>query len=165
MPARLAGLAALAFVSTARLAQAQGDPYATAHAAAANQLGVMEYCQGRGDVGPDAVAAQRGAIARLPASTTPNDAAEALGKQGTLSAPNGTRTTLDSLASAHGSTVSALCKQMGSAAVQSAAMVPQTGMAPGGVAMPALPNGMAMPAMPAIPGGMTMPSATPNVPR
>ncbi len=156
MPVRLAGLAALAAISMAGLAHAQGDSYAMAHAAAANQLGVMEFCQGRGDVGPDAVAAQRGAIARLPAATASNEADEALGRQGTLSAPNGAKTTLDSLASAHGSTVAALCKQMGSAAVQSAAMVGQNGMAPGG---------MAMPAMPALPNGMTMPGTMPGVPR
>ena len=155
MPARLASLAALVAVSTTGLAQAQGDPYAMAHAAAANQLGVMEYCQGRGDVGTEAVAAQRGAMARLPGPAGGNEADEALGRQGTLAAPNGTRTTLDSLASAHGSTVSALCKQMGSAAAQSAAMVQQNGMAAGGMAVPGRP---AMPAMPTLPSGMTMPT-------
>ncbi len=115
----------------------------------------MEYCQGRGDVGADAVEAQRGAIARLPASSVNNDAQEALGKQGTLAAPNGANMTLDSMASAHGTTVSALCKQLGSAAVQSAAAMRQNSMAPGG---------MAIPQMPAMPNGMTAPTMPPSVP-
>ena len=124
-------------------------------AAAANQVGVMEYCQGRGDVGADAVEAQRAAFAHIPAGTAPSAEAEALGKQGTLASPNGTNMTLDSVASGHGTTVSALCKQMGSAAVQSAAAMKQNGMAGGAMGMPAMPNGMAMPAMP---NGMAMPT-------
>ncbi len=164
MPARLVALTAVAAVSLAGQALAQTDPYAMAHAAAANQLGVMEYCQGRGDVGADAVAAQRSAIARLPASTTSNDADEALGKQGTLSAPNGAHMTLDSVASSRGTSVSAVCKQMGSSAVQTSAMFQQNGVPPGGTPMPALPNGVTMPAlpngvtMPAMPNGTTMPA-------
>ena len=151
MSFRLAAIAAFATVSVAAPALAQNDPYAAAHSAAANELGVMEYCQGRGDVGADAVTAQRSAIARLPASSANNDADEALGKQGTLAVPNGTNMTLDSMASAHGTTISDLCKKMGSAAIQSAAAYQQNGMPPGGMAMPkmpAMPNGMAVPTMP-----------------
>ena len=154
MPVRFAVLTALTTLSMAAPALAQTDPYAMAHAAAANQLGVMEYCQGRGDVGADAVTAQRSAVARLPASTVSTEADEALGKQGTLAAPNGAKMTLDSVASAHGTTVSALCKQMGSSAIQSAAAVQQKGMADGGMkmpAMPAMPNGITMPTMPGAP--------------
>ncbi len=150
MIVRMTVATAFATFLVAGSALTQADAYAIAHAAAANQLGVLEYCQGRGDVGPDAVAAQRSAMARLPASTMSNDADEALGKQGMLEAPNGAKMTLDSVTSAHGSTVSALCKQMGSSAVQSAA-ARQTGMLPGGMAMPAMPNGMVMPAMPGAP--------------
>ena len=157
--AALATLAALA-VCTFDPALAQTDSIAMAHTMAANQLGVMEYCQGRGDVGVDAVTAQRSAIARLPASAANNDTDEALGKQGTLMVPNGTNMTLDSIASAHGTTVSAMCKQMGSGALQSASAFRQSAMPPAGMAMPAMPNGMAMPAMP---NGMTMP-ATPAAP-
>ena len=96
-PARaaLVALPALIALAVAGPARAQSDPYAMAHTASPNQLGVMEYCQGRGDVGPDAVAAQRSAIARLPASTVSTEAAEALGKQGTLTIPNGTTMTLE----------------------------------------------------------------------
>ena len=162
---RFATLTSVAIMSMAGPVLAQADPYAMAHAAAANQLGIMEYCQGRGDVGSDAVEAQRSAIARLPASTVSNDADEALGKQGTLSAPNGTKMTMDSVASEHGSTVSALCKQMGSSAVQSAAALKQNGMAPSGMAMPnmpAMPNGMAVPAMPNGMAMPTMPGAPPH---
>ena len=154
MSLRLA--AAFAVVSASAVAgpaSAQSDPYAMAHAAAANQLGVMEYCQGRGDVGPDAVAAQRSAIARLPASSAAYDANEALGKQGTLAAPNGANMTLDSVASKQGSSISALCKQMGSSVIQSAALQ-HNAMTPGAMTMPqipAMPNGMTMPTMPTTP--------------
>jgi hypothetical protein len=88
------------------------------------------------------------AIAWLPASTVSNKADEALGKQGTLSAPNGTRVTIDSVASHDGSSVSVPCKQMGSAAVQFAASLQQNGMAPIGMAMPGMPIDTVMPAMP-----------------
>ena len=161
MSARIAVPAILAAAIAAGPALAQGDPYAAAHAAAANQLGVMEYCQTRGDVGPDAVAAQRDALARLPPSAGSNAADEALGKQGTLAAPNGARTTVANMASSQNTTVSALCKQMGNSAVQSAAVLRQNGVAqggsamPGGMTMPTMPGGMTMPTMP---GGMPMPS-------
>ncbi len=150
MFARVSTLVAFA-VCAAAPALAQTDPTAMAHAAAANQLGVMEYCQGRGEVGADAVAAQRSSLARLPASAANNDADETLGKQGTLLVPNGSNMTLDSIASAHGTTVSAMCKQMGSSALQSASALQQNGMMPGAMKMPAMPNGMTMPAMPAVP--------------
>ena len=150
---RVAALAAFAACTVAP-ALAQTDPTAMGHAMSANQLGVMEYCQGRGDVGADAVAAQRSALTRLPPSTANNDADEALGKQGTLLVPNGTNMTLDSIASAHGTTVSAMCKQMGSSALQTANAFKQNGMTPGAMGMPkmpAMPNGMTMPTMPATP--------------
>ena len=153
MSARFVALAALT-VCTLKPALAQTESVAMAHTVAANQLGVMEYCQGRGDVGQDAVAAQRSAIGRLPASAASNDADEALGKQGTLIVPNGTNMTLDSIAGAHGTTVSAMCKQMGSGALQSANAFRQNPMPPAGMTMPkmpAMPNGMSMPAMPGTP--------------
>ena len=152
MRTHLAVLPALVLFSIGSAAFAQSDPYAPARAAAANQLGIMEYCQGRGDVGADAVAAQRSVIARLPVSSANNDAEEALGKSGTLAAPNGANMTLDSMASAHATTVSDLCKKLGSSAIQSAAAFQQNGMAPGGMTMPkmpAMPNGMTVPTMPA----------------
>jgi hypothetical protein len=154
MSTRLNLLTVVASLAAIGPALAQSDQFAMAHAAAANQLGVLEYCQTRGDVGADAVAAQRASIAHLPPSTTPTDAAEALGKQGTLAAPNGAQTPLESVANAHGTTVSSLCKQMGSATLQSAAAMQQNGMSFGGTAMPkmpAMPSGMALPKMPGMP--------------
>lgn len=148
----------IAGVLVAGPALAQTDQMAMMRAAAANQVGVMEYCQGRGDVSADAVTAQRAALAHLPGGGAGAEAgpAEALGRQGTLAAPNGTQMTLDSVASAHGTTVAALCKQMGDSAVQSATAMQQSGAAGGAMGMPAMPNGMAMPTMP---NGMAMPGA------
>ena len=156
MPLRLAALTALTTALLSGTAFAQTDTVAMARAAAANQLGVLEFCQDRGDVGPDAVTAERSVIARLPASTVNTDADEALGKQGTIAGPNGAKMTLDSMASTHGTSISAMCKQLGSGAIQSASAYQQNGMAPGGMAMPKMPSGMTMPAMP---NGMTMPTA------
>ena len=143
-------------------ASAQTDPTAMAHAAAANQLGILEYCKGRGDVGADTVTAERGTIARLPASSASTDAAEALGRQGTLSMPNGTTATLASLAGTRSTTVSALCRQMGSATQQAAASYGQAGLMPGGMAqMPAMPRMPAMPTMPSM-GGLPPMPGTPS---
>ena len=139
-------------------ALAQTDFVGMARVAAANQLGVLEYCQGRGDVGADAVGVQRGAIARLPASSVPTDAAEALGREGTLSAPNGARITLADMASTHNTTIAALCKQMGSSAQQAGAY-PQGAMAPGTMpAIPQMPQMLGMPAMPGVPSMQGMPA-------
>ena len=136
-------------------AYAQGDAIAMAHAAAANQLGVLEYCQGRGDVGADALQAERSVLSHMPPSPVSTTEAEALGRQGTLAAPNGAQATLASMASTRNTTVSALCQQMGSSALQSAAIYRESGMPAGG--MP--PGGMAgMPAMPQMPGMPNMPA-------
>ncbi len=143
---------------------AQTDLMAMARVAAANQLGVLEYCQGRGDVGADAVSVQRDAIARLPASSVPTDAAEALGREGTLSAPNGTHITLADMASTHNTTITALCKQMGSSAQQAGAY-PQGATTPGTMpAMPQMPQMMGMPAMPGMPSMQGMPSVPGTAP-
>lgn len=139
-------------------ALAQTDQIAMAHTMAANQLGLLQYCQGQGDVDASAVEAERSMIGRMPPSAAPTDAAEALGRKGTLSA-NGTTMTLASMASSHNTTVSALCKQMGSSAVQASSAYQQNGAAKNG--MPSLPGGMTMPQMP---GGMpSMPSGMPSM--
>ena len=166
MQNRLGPLVLLFAFAAASPGQAQSDAFAAAHVASANQLGILEYCQSRGDVGDDAVSAQKSAMTHLPASTISTDAAENLGKQGTLSAPNGASMTLASIASTHNTTVSALCKQMGGSAIQSAATYAQVGRQTGGMpsmsAMPSMPklpsmSGMPamgnMPAMPAVPSG------------
>jgi hypothetical protein len=136
---------------------AQTDMAAMGRVAAANNLGILEYCQDQGHVGPEAVAAEKDAIGRMPASGAPTDAAEALGKQGNFSAPNGQTMTLETVASKQGSTVPAVCKQLGNAAIQSAAMYKQNGMGEGG--MPAMQG---MPKMPAMPQMPAMPPASPQ---
>ena len=139
-------------------ALAQTDQIAMAHTVAANQLGLLQYCQGQGDVDASAVEAERSMIGRMPPSAAPTDAAEALGRKGTLSA-NGTTMTLASMAGSHNTTVSALCKQMGSSAVQASSAYQQNGAAMNG--MPSLPGGMTMPQMP---GGMPSLGSLPGIP-
>ena len=133
---------------------------------AANQLGVLEYCQGRGDVGADAVSAERAAMDRLPATSAPTAADESLGRSGSLSLPNGQTMTLAALAAQHGTTVSAFCKQMGQSAAQSAAASTGGGMPsmPGGIQVPTMPSGMTMPSMPsmALPGSGIGTKPTPS---
>ena len=157
------GASVLAVTSVPAFAQA--DQMAMMREMAANQLGVMEFCQDNGYVDADAVAAQRKALARVPQSGAANDAAEALGRKGTLSA-NGTQTTMASLASGHNTTVSAMCGQMGSAAKQAAAATATAGTMPGRPGMPTMPGMPAMPGgMPAMPGGMpAMPGGMPGMP-
>ena len=139
---------------------AQSDPMAMARQASANQLGLMEYCQSQGYADTDAVAASRTSLGRLPpagAGAPPTDAAEALGRKGTL-AVNGTETTLASMASSHNTTVGAMCGQMANSAKQAVAMSQAM------PSMPAMPGGM--PAMPSMPGGMPsgMPGGMPSMP-
>ena len=145
-------------------ALAQTDQIAMAHAAAANELGVLEYCQAQGAVGPDAVAAQRSSIGRLPASPVNTDAAEALGKQGTISA-NGNSLALSGIASSRNTTVAVVCKQMGDSAIQVAAAFASNGASMGMPAMPTMPANMgAMPAMPSMPPGMGAMPPMPGTP-
>ena len=154
MPVLLATVAVAVGLATVA-AHAQTDPMAMARRSAANQLGVLEYCQDQGDVGPNAVAAQKEAINHLPASSAAADDAESTGKGGSLTLPDGSTRSLSSMASQTNVTVAALCSKLGNSAVSSAAMYKNNGM-PGGTQMPAMPGGMQMPAMP---NGMQMPSA------
>ncbi len=92
-----------------------------------------------------------------------------MGKQGTLAAPNGTRTPIAGIATAQNTTVSSLCQQMGHSAVQSAAALRQGTSSASGIVLPTMPSGMPpvpglspmSPGMPAIPGLPSMP-ATPG---
>ena len=162
---------ALALLATTP-ALAQGDPAAMGRSAAANQLGVLEFCQSNGDVGDDAIAAEKDVISRTPGSATPTDSAEALGKQGTFASPNGQQITLTDVAAKQNTTVSAMCKQMANSTLQADAMMKQNsgmGLMP---AMPTMPSGMTsvpgmpggMPTMPTMPGGMPTASGLTAVP-
>ena len=67
-------------------APAAQDPGA-AYESARNQLGVLIYCQDKGHIGPTAVETQTKLLTMIPAGdTAKGDAAEAKGKQGTVSA-------------------------------------------------------------------------------
>ena len=131
-------IAILSLPFCASLASAQNDPTAMMKQAAANQLGLLEYCQAQGAVDDKPISTQREIMAQLPASTAPIDAAEALGKQGTLSV-NGQTMTLASAATTHNTTVDAMCKQIGGAVVQAAAMLKQQQAGGGMPAMPGAP--------------------------
>ena len=98
------------------LALAQTDMMAMAHESAANQLGVLEYCQAQGYTDGSAVLAEQGVISRMPAYAGSTAAAEATGKSGTIAA-NGQSISLSDMASRGHSTESAMCQQMAAAAV------------------------------------------------
>jgi hypothetical protein len=153
---------AVLLVMAAAPALAQGDPAAIGHMAAANQLGILEYCLSEGNVGADTVSAEKDVISRMPVSSVSTSSAEALGKQGTFAAPNGQQMTLASMASKQNTTVAALCKQIGSSTTQADAAYKQNGMTAGG--MPSMPHMPAMPSMPSMPGGMpSMPGGMPSM--
>ncbi len=138
------------------LALAQTDSMAMAHESAANQLGVLEYCQSKGYTDGSAVVAQQGVISRLPAYAGSTAAAEATGKTGVMAPGNGQTYSLSDMADKSHTTEAALCAHMADSTKQVAASN-ASAFGPGGMPkMPAMPGGM--PAMPAMPGGMpTMP--------
>ncbi len=138
------------------LAAAQTDMMAMAHDGAANQLGVLEYCQAQGYTDGSAVVAQQGVISRLPAYAGSTAAAEATGKTGTISA-NGQSVSLSDMAARGHATEASMCQQM-AANVKQAAASNAAAFGPGGV--PKMPSGM-----PAMPGGMPAMPAMPGVPQ
>ena len=150
-------------LASSAAAMAQGDPMAAARTAAANQIGVMEYCQGKGWADQADVDAQRASMADLttPAGNTREaSAAEATGKSGSL-LNNGQAMPLAGMASQTHTTEQQLCGKMAESAKM---MQSQTSGMSGG--MPAMPGGMpAMPSgMPTMPSGMTMPTM-PGMPK
>lgn len=130
-------------------ALAQTDMTMMARNGAANELGVLEFCQDRGSIDGSAVAAQKQVLAKMPAGG-PTDAAEATGRSGKLVAPNGTTTSISDMADKGNTTVASLCTQMASGVKAAVVNNPAMSMTPG--TMPAMPQGMpAMPAMPSAP--------------
>jgi hypothetical protein len=130
------------------------DPTQIAHLSAANQLGILEYCQGEGYTDQSAVDAEKKSISMLPASSGPPDTssladAESTGKQGSFLL-NGNKTPLTKIADGKNTTVKSLCAQMGTATKNAVA-----NMGSMNNGMPAMPNGMQMPS---VPNGMQMPS-------
>ena len=134
---------------------------ARAHDSAANQLGVLEYCQAQGHIDGSAIDAQRGVISRLPAYAGSTQAAEDAGKQGNI-VGNGQSYALSAMAAKGNTTEAGMCQQM-AANTKQIASSNAAAFGPGGVPrMPAMPGGM--PAMPAMPGGMPAMPAMPGAP-
>ncbi|MGI4793827.1 MAG: hypothetical protein ACRYG8_07030 [Janthinobacterium lividum] len=133
---------------------AQTDPMHLAYVSTANQVGVMEYCMGKGWSDQAAVDAQKQAVASLPPAKdkTGLTEAEATGRRGELM-NNGTTMSLASMAQQSKTSEQDLCTRMTSSAKMIATQRPSMPTMPSGTAMPSLPPGMTMPAIP----GMTMP--------
>ena len=140
----------LATVMLPCAAVAQTDPMAMARAAIANQVGLMEYCQGHGWADQAGVDAQRSSLSSLPptSDTSGMVSAEAAGKAGNL-LNNGSAMPLSAMASQTQTTVAALCGQLSASAKMVTEQEGAMPKMPGG--MPSLPNGMTMPAMPGMP--------------
>ena len=104
-------------------AAAQPDMGA-AYESARNQLGVLIYCQDKGYIGSTAVETQNKLLTMIPAGdVAKGDAAEAKGKEGTVSAMGVERSLADA-ATEQKTTEDALCKQMDALLQQLAAQVP-----------------------------------------
>lgn len=140
MIARSAILAAIAATLTAGagFAQDAAAPAATTPAPAApaaadtgaayesarNQLGVLTYCQDKGYIDGKAVETQNKLLSMIPSGdAAKGDAAEAKGKEGTVSAMGVERSLADA-ATEQKTTEDALCKQMDALLQQLATQVP-----------------------------------------
>lgn len=124
---RFSAIAALAALSSGQaLAQSQADQLAAAYQAGRNQLGVISYCAEKGHVGADVVEIQTKVLALIPAPAdkSAGDAAEALGKKGTLSMMGVTQD-IEAVSKAQGSTAAAFCKQLGDAVKLAASSLPK----------------------------------------
>lgn len=124
-------LAALAtpLLAGAALAQDAAAPQMSmddAYAAAQNQLGVLEYCQTKGDdVSDSVITTQNRLLGMIP---TPDDTAEALdayqkGKTGTV-ASMGQEVALADVASQRSTTEESLCQQMAQLVEQAGSQIP-----------------------------------------
>src|SRR5690606_15033596 len=138
MIARFATVSALALGLSAGIALAQeaapaapeapaaipGQDAGAAYESARNQLGVLSYCQEKGYIDGKAVEVQTKLLAMIPAGdTAKGDAAEAKGKEGTVSAM-GVERSLSDAAKEQNTTEEALCKQMDGLLQQLASQVP-----------------------------------------
>lgn len=95
-----------------------------AYESARNQLGVLAYCQDKGFIDGKAVETQTKLLTMIPAGdTAKGDAAEAKGKEGTVSAMGVERSLADA-ATEQKTSEDALCKQMDALLQQLATQVP-----------------------------------------
>lgn len=93
--------------------------------AAHNQLGVLEYCQGKGSVGADTVALQRRVLGMMPAEQVDGlDEAEAAGKQGQVQF-GGNQVLLADAAKSQNTTEDAMCRQIATLLQNQAAQLPK----------------------------------------
>ncbi|APH58120.1 Hypothetical protein GbCGDNIH6_2282 [Granulibacter bethesdensis] len=115
LPAFVAGLFSIGVAQAADAPSATPAPTADMKAvrlAAANQLGVLEYCQSRGDISAETLDIQRKIIAMLPPPADAGEAAaEQTGKGGTVSM-GGQTISIEDAAKRQQTTPTALCKQM-----------------------------------------------------
>lgn len=129
MIARFTFVTAFALSAGVAMAQEAATPPAmpdmgAAYESARNQLGVLTYCQEQGHIDGKAVETQTKLLSMIPAGdTAKGDAAEELGKKGTVSAM-GVERSLDDAAKEQNTDVAALCKQMDALLAQMAAQLP-----------------------------------------
>ncbi|QRZ14021.1 pore-forming ESAT-6 family protein [Paracoccus methylovorus] len=122
--ATLAQEAAPEAPATTEAPAAVGQDTGAAYESARNQLGVLAYCQEQGHIDGTAVEIQTKLLAMIPpGDAAGGDAAEAKGKEGTVSAM-GVERTLEDAAKEQNTTEEALCKQMEGLLQQLAAQVP-----------------------------------------
>ena len=131
---RVATLCAAILMPAAALAQTpqvpttpggQQEIMKTMHLAAHNQLGLIEFCQAQGSVGPDVVALQKRMLTMLPPAQVDGlDDAEAAGKKGVVQFAGNTVDIRDA-AKAQNTTPDAMCKQIGSMLESQAANLPK----------------------------------------
>jgi len=107
-------LAAMLVWGTAR---AQLSPAAKMSQVAANQLGILEYCQAHGQASAAAVRAEREAMDGAPAPALSTVRAEQLGRLGYSVAPDGQQIPVSQMAAEQGTTVPALCQDLATASL------------------------------------------------
>lgn len=125
--------ASVGFVASAASAQQPAQAgLDDAVAAARNQLGVVEYCQTHGHIGPEAASSQTRMISMLPA---PGDAAAAdaaydKGREGVVSAL-GVEQSLVEAAQLQNTDVANLCQQLEAMVIEAASALPKDTSAEG----------------------------------
>ncbi|WP_313135934.1 pore-forming ESAT-6 family protein [Paracoccus jeotgali] len=130
--------ASFGFVASAASAQQPAQAgLDDAVAAARNQLGVVEYCQTHGHIGPEAAASQTRMISMLPApgDAAAADAAYAKGREGVVSAL-GVEQSLVEAAQLQNTDVATLCQQLEAMVIEAASALPKDTSAEGRAAAP-----------------------------
>jgi len=106
-------------------AHAQLSPAAKMSQVAANQLGILEYCQLHGQASAAAVRAEREAMDGAPAPALSTVRAEQLGRLGYSVAPDGQQIPVSQMAAQQGTTVPALCQDLARASLTFEAEIQQ----------------------------------------